>query len=377
MKDLRDKLKDNPFTYLHIIHPDLGSKKIHKAEGEARFKMVRERYEEFKQDGIFFRENKPCFYIYRQTKNGHPFTGIMAAVAVQDYLEGKIKIHEHTLAKREATFTHYLETTGINAEPVLLISEDSASLQSFFSRYTDHRSEYDFSTTNKVRHQLWVVDLDEDIRAIEAHFERTPHLYIADGHHRTASSAALYSKWIASGKIDSPDHPANYFMAFILDESTVRIYEFNRLVKDLNGLSSEEFLNKLRVHFEIIHCEAEHTPARKGEFALTLGKNWYSLVIREAGDELDSDLLTDIVLQPILGIGDLRKDKRIAFMEGPRGLHALQLEVEKGKFAAGFALFPVSGDELKSFADHGKCMPPKSTWVEPKLRSGLLIHELA
>lgn len=374
-KDLRDKLVGNPYSFLHIIHPDMGAKKMHKVQGEDRLHMVRSKFEEFCSDGILEKESKPLFYIYRQIKNGHPFTGLIAAVSVDDYKNGKIKIHEQTLSKRQSTFTQYLEVTGINAEPVLLMAQRSKELEDIYTHYLDFRPEYDFTTTNRDRHQLWVVDRDEDIAAIQAVYEKMPALYIADGHHRSASSAALRDNLLSRGSLDSA-HPSHLFLAYILDETTVRIYEFNRLVKDLNGLSVDQFLTQLGHHFYINESPSEYKPGQKGEFGLYLEKQWYCLTLKHSVDQLDAQVLSDIVLGPILNITDLRKDKRISFMEGPRGVDALRKEVDTKRSAAAFTLFPVSIDELKNIADQQQTMPPKSTWVEPKLRSGLVVYEL-
>jgi len=375
-KDLRDKLKGNPYTYLHVIHPDLGSRAIHKTQGEERMKLVRDRYDQFKTEGIFFREEKPFYYIYRQIKNGHAFTGIMATVAVQDYLDGRIRIHEHTLSSRESTFTSYLDRTGLNAEPVLLFHPEQAALDSFIIQSTEERPEYDFSTTNKVRHQLWIIRDEDDINFITGIYSNMAHVYIADGHHRCASSAALCEKWRQSGRITSKNHPAEFFLAYLLSASTMRIYEFNRLVRDLGQLTPEEFIERLRVSFEIIPSSTPVQPLAKGMFGMYLGTSWYTLTLRKPSPLLDTDILYQTILHPMLGIGDQKKDTRIRYMEGPRGISALETEVNKKRSAAAFTLCPVNPAELRAVADAGECMPPKSTWIEPKLRSGLLIHEL-
>jgi uncharacterized protein (DUF1015 family) len=376
-KDLRDKLFGNPYSFLHIIHPDLGVKKLHKKEVGARLQMVREKFEAFCKEGILEKESKPIFYLYRQIKNGHPFTGLIAGVSVDDYVNGKIKIHEQTLSKRQHTFTQYLEVTGINAEPVLLMSPTLPKLEDVYACYLDQRPEYDFTTTNRDRHQLWMIEDDAHIEEISKIFQSVPALYIADGHHRSASSASLRNLLREKDQENfSPNHPANFFLAYILDETTVRISEFNRLVKDLNGLDTERFLEKLSAHFYITLSPVPFKPAHKGEFGLYLQKQWYCLSLKHSSPELDAQLLSDKVLSPILGIHDLRKDKRVYFMEGPRGDDALRKEVDSGRAVAAFTLFPVSIEALKAIADANQTMPPKSTWVEPKLRSGLVVYEI-
>jgi uncharacterized protein (DUF1015 family) len=374
-RQLRNKLTENPFSFLHIIHPDMTATRLHKMNDlEARFKLVRSKYESFLQDEILEREENPAFYIYRQIKNGHPFTGIIGAVSVEDYLNGKIKKHEHTLARREETFVKYLNITSINAEPVLLMSQNSKIIEDIFEKYLELRPEYDFTTTNKVRHQLWVISDQKDQRMVQEAYAAMDALYIADGHHRSSSSARLYlqRKQIPGSNLKA----ASYCLAYILDESNVRIYEFNRIVKDLNGLSKEDFLTALRHHFYVNEAPAGYKPLGKGEFSMYLEKTWYALNLKHASRKLDAQILSDLVLGPVLGITDLRKDNRINFMEGPKGMDGLRSAVDKNKGGVGFGLFPVNVTELKEIADAGESMPPKSTWVEPKLRSGLVVYEL-
>ena len=373
-RQLRDKLTENPFSFLHIIHPDMSATKLHKtANLEDRFVQVRKKYERFLQDEILIREEKPAYYIYRQTKGGHPFTGIICAVSVQDYLEGKIKIHEQTLAKREETFVKYLDTTNINAEPVLLMSENSHVIEDIFEKYLNTRAEYDFTTTTKARHQLWIIDDDADIKKVTDAYAKMSALYIADGHHRSSSSARLAQMRRDSGK---QSYASEYCLAYVLAETNVRIYEYNRIVKDLNGLSEEDLLRALSQSFYVNEAPSHYKPMGKGEFSMYLNKQWYALNLKHHENKLDAQVLSDLVLQPILGIGDLRKDKRISFLEGPKGMEGLKHAIDKNKGGVAFGLFPVAIQEIKHIADEHLTMPPKSTWVEPKLRSGLVVYEL-
>jgi uncharacterized protein (DUF1015 family) len=371
---LRSKLTENPFSFLHIIHPDMTATNLHKTVdlGE-RFKQVRGKYDEFLAEGILKRDEQPSLYIYRQIKAGHAFTGIIGAVSVDDYVNGKIKIHEKTIAKREETFVQYLDITKINAEPVLLMAKDSKTIDDIIAQKTLERPEYDFTTTNKVHHQFWVLDDVGSIEAITNAYAQQDAFYIADGHHRSSSSALLFEKHKQS--ISNENDPMRYCLAYILSEENVRIYEFNRIVKDLNGLSDSEVLERLKIAFEISHVSSSFHPHRKGEMGLYLDGNWYKLNLKEASDVLDVQLLTDLVLEPIFGISDLRKDKRISFMEGPKGLEALSQTIDKQGTGAAFTLFAPTVEDIKRIADAGQTMPPKSTWVEPKLRSGLVVYE--
>ncbi len=374
-KQLRNKLTENPYSFLHIIHPDMTATKLHRTGNkDERFKLVRSRYEKFLADDILYKEEKACYYLYKQTKLGHPFIGIIAAVAVDEYLQGKIKIHEQTITQREDTFTNYLDITNINAEPVLLMSSNSRPLEDIFKKYTDTRPEYDFSTTDKVQHQLWVISDSNDQDIITKAYADVPAFYIADGHHRSSSSARLYEKRKSAHQ--TGNEPWNYCLAYILNESNVRIYEFNRIVKDLNGLSKEEFIQRISKTFYVNEAPENYRPMAKGEFSMYLDKQWYSLNIKHTSDELDTQLLSDLILSPILGITDLRKDKRIYFLEGPKGPDGLKKEMARHKEGVAFGLYPIPVQEIKKIADKGAIMPPKSTWVEPKLRSGLVVYEL-
>ena len=371
---LRSKLTENPYSFLHIIHPDMTATNLHKTvDLSERFTQVRGKYDSFLAEGILQRDKTPSLYIYRQIKAGHAFTGIIGAVSVDDYLNGNIKIHEKTIAKREETFVQYLNITKINAEPVLLMARDSRVVDDLIAKKTLERPEYDFTTTNKVHHQFWIVDDAESIQAIAQAYEEQEAFYIADGHHRSSSSALLFEKHKAS--ITAADDPMRYCLAYILPEENVRIYEYNRVVKDLNGLTTDELLSALRSHFSIEKQQSAYHPHHKREMGMYTGGIWYSLKLRESTDELDVQLLTDLVLTPILGIGDLRKDKRIGFVEGPKGLYYLQQTVDKQGDGVAFTLYPLAVADIKHIADAGKTMPPKSTWVEPKLRSGLVVYE--
>jgi uncharacterized protein (DUF1015 family) len=370
-KQLRSKLMENPFSFLHIIHPDMSATKLHQAGnlGE-RFQLVRSKYESFLSEEILQRDEAPSFYIYQQIKNNHAFIGIIGAVSIEDYLEGRIKIHEQTLSKREQTFVNYLDITNINAEPVLLMSDKSDQLTHLFDHYKSTRPEYDFTTTNRVRHMLWVVNDAAHTQEITAIYANMEALYVADGHHRSSSSAKLYQM-----RGSQPNDPSAQCLAYILQEDNVKIYPWHRVVHDLNGHTPESFLMELGSHFQIVPLASAEEPA-KGIFVMYLRKKWYQLIPLKLTDILDTQLLTDLILTPLLGINDLRKDKRIHFLEGPRGKEGLRHAVDKSKEGVGFMLHTTDVTDIKRIADGQQTMPPKSTWVEPKLRSGLVVYEL-
>ena len=372
---LRSKLTENPYSFLHVIHPDMTATQLHRITNlNERFEQVRKRYASFLEEGVLVRDETPSLYIYRQSRDHRSYTGIIAAVSVDDYLKGSVKRHEHTLSSRESTFVDYLNITRMNAEPVLLIAEYSHTIESIIDRHLRHRPEYDFTTTNRDHHQLWIIQDADDIQAISSAYAQMEAFYIADGHHRLGSSAQLYERYTDSDL--SEQHPLRYCLSYIINERDVRIYEYNRIVRDLNGLTPAEFLKKLESCFDMRAIPNAQVPAHASELTMYVGGSWYHLTWKKSNATIDAQRLTDDVLTPILGIHDLRKDKRVQFIEGPAGLDELANRVDRAGDGVGFSLYPVSIEALKHVADSSGSMPPKSTWIEPKLRSGLIVYEL-
>lgn len=379
--ELKSQLEYNPFSFLHIINP--GYKFQYEITGEKRFQLVKNRYLEFKEEEIFIQDKTPCYYFYKIITRTNMFSGIIAAASVQDYEDNVIKRHEDTIAQRENLFKDYLKVVGFNTEPVLLTYPDSEIMDGLMLKVMKGEPEYQFSTYNKEKHILWKIDSPEKVAKIKAEFENMPALYIADGHHRSASSYLLAKE----SKAANPDHtgnePYNYFMSFLISESKLQIYEFSRLIKDLNGLSKEEFLIQLDLWFRIENRGLEaYTPSKKHHFNMYLDGEFYSLYLRKTNYEftdslssLDTYILYQKILKPILDIQDLRNDNRIAYIPGRNDLIEVKTQVDKGNFAVGFGMLPLTIDELKKVADEGLTMPPKSTYIEPKLRSGLTIYE--
>lgn len=370
------KLNSNPYTFLHVINPDFSDKKT--SSGISKYRKVKERFEQFKQWGYFIEEEKPAFYVYQQQAENHVFTGIIAAVSVNDYIEGRVKIHEHTLASREEMFTNYLDVTGFNAEPVLLMHRPLATIGALKNRYMAQRPEYEFTSTDKILHLLWPVYDAADIQEIESAFSGLDALYIADGHHRCASSVRLAQK---RGLDKSKAH--NYFLSFLMPETTMRIHEFNRLVKNI-GMRPEDFLQALEEKFFVHEMESRmYRPTSLHEISMYMGGKWYALFCRpgtynpeDAVNSLDCQILSDNILSTILKIHDLRTDNRVGFSPGNTGPDGLKQAVDTGAYQVGFGLFPVSIEQLKRVANEGLVMPPKSTYIEPKLRSGLIVYNL-
>lgn len=379
---VESRLRDNPFSFLHIVNP--GYKFQLEISGKERYGMVRNRYEEFKEDGIFIQDEKPSFYIYKiVNRDGLEFMGIVGAASVEDYAAGIIKKHEDTLEYRELILKDYLKTVGFNAEAVLLTYPDNPDLEIIINFVTQSRAEYEFTTTYRDTHYLWNVDDKILLNKIEKIFASMPALYIADGHHRSASSYLL-SKEL---KEENPEHTGkeayNFFMSYLIPESNLKIYEFNRLVKDLNGLSKEEFLIRLDEKFRIENRGLDYyKPSKKHHFSMYLDGEFYSLYLRKskyqinnALDSLDAQILYVTILKPLLGIEDLRNDLRIEYSHGKKDLAYVQTVVDAGTFEVGFGLLPVTTEEMKKIADEGLKMPPKSTYIEPKLRSGVTVYE--
>lgn len=349
-----------------------------------RYSLVRNRYEEFKEDGIFMEEEKPCFYFYKiVNRDGLEFNGIVAAASVQDYEDDIIKKHEDTLEFRELVLKDYLKTIGFNAEAVLLTYPDNPRVSAIMEEVMQNRAEYEFTTTYRDTHYLWNISEDAIIQELQDLFLEIPSLYIADGHHRSASSYLLAKDLKEENPHHSGHEPYNYFMSFLIPESDLKIYEFNRLVKDLNGLSKEEFLIKLDGFFRIENRGSDYyKPSKKHHFSMYLDGEFYSLHLRKkkykidnALDSLDAQILYQTVLRPILGIEDLRNDQRIEYSHGKKELAYVQTVIDSGAFAVGFGMLPVTTEELKQIADEGLKMPPKSTYIEPKLRSGVTVYE--
>ena len=379
---VESRLRDNPFSFLHIVNPGYRFQK--EISGKQRYGLVKNRYQEFKEDGIFMQDEKPSFYIYKiVNRDGLVFHGIVGAASVQDYEDDIIKKHEDTLEFREDILKEYLKTIGFNAEAVLLTYPNNDALAAIINEIMESRPEYEFTTTYRDTHYLWNVDDEVLVKKIQNIYADMPSLYIADGHHRSSSSNLLAKEL----KEENPNHTGeeayNYFMCYLIPESDLKIYEFNRLVKDLNGLKKDEFLIKLDEYFRIENRGLDYyRPTEKHHFSMYLDGEFYSLHLRKgkykihnALDSLDAYILYVTILKPLLGIEDLRNDQRIEYSHGKRELAYVQTVVDSGAFEVGFGLLPVTTEELKRIADEGLKMPPKSTYIEPKLRSGVTVYE--
>lgn len=382
--ELKEKLAGNPFTFLHVINPDFADGGKTKPGSKERLQKIKNRFKGFIKENIFLRDASPAYYIYRQVKEGNTYIGIIGCTSIDDYMNGVIKIHEQTITTREEKLKDYLEVCEFNAEPVLFSYPNNKTIDSITDAHVHQRPDYDFTTTDKVRHTIWVVSDKKDVRTIAEQFAATPAVYIADGHHRSASST-LYGKIKRSTRKSITGKEAfNYYLGVFFPEDQLRIFDYNRLVKDLNNLTDEQFIKEIEKSFVVNKIEGnDFKPTRKHQLSMYLSQNWYSLESKEGTynssdpvGSLDAAILTDHILSPILNIHDLKTDKRIGFVPGIKGSKELKFQVDSGKAKAAFGLYPVSMEHLKWIADTNNIMPPKSTWVEPKMRSGLVIFSL-
>jgi uncharacterized protein (DUF1015 family) len=381
--DERESRMDyNPYSFLHIVNPGYKYDKI--ITGEQRYKLVRNRYLEFKEDGIFHQDESPSFYVYKiVNRHGQVFNGIIGATSAEDYENDVIKKHEDTIAKREDVFKSYLQTVGFNAEPVLLTYPDNDTIATIIKDTQKGYAEFEFTMTYRDTHYLWKIDDPETIAILKHEFENMNTIYIADGHHRSASSYLLYKDERHKNPNHTGNESYNFFMSYLIPESDLVIHEFSRLIKDLNGLSKEEFLIQLDAMYRIDNRgHMPYHPSKKHHFSMYLDGEFYSLYLRKTRyefktslDRLDAQLLYQTILKPILGIEDLRNDNRIEYVNGRHEIVTIKSSVDSGAFKVGFGMIPATVEQIKKIADEGLKMPPKSTYILPKLRSGITIYE--
>ena len=377
---LKARLESNPFTFIRIIHPEYDKTVKTAPNSRERFELVRKKYHEFIKDGILFQDEKPSIYIYRQTTPTNEFIGVIGGASVDEYNKDLIKKHEATLTSRESMFTNYLDIVGYNAEPVLLSYPNNEELEKIYAEIILERPEIEFSTTDRIKHELWIVS-EPHQKAIEKAFDKIPATYIADGHHRSASSSRLANERNQNCELNNQNH--DYFLAFFMDEKRMHILEFNRLVDHLNNLSETEFLSKLNDSFLVKQLTTSEKPSSEHQIIMNLNNQWFELICKPEiidNDDpvacLDAEILTNYILKPILGIEDLKTDESIHFIPGNLGIDAISEPIKQGKSKVGFFLFPVTMEQVIRVADNNGIMPPKSTYVEPKLRSGLTIYEI-
>ncbi len=385
-EEARAEAGDNEKSLYHIIRPEIDFPVGTDEHAPEVYEKAAENFAKFQKNGWLVQDDKEHYYIYAQTMNGKTQYGLVLCAYVDDYMSGAIKKHELTRKDKEEDRMKHVRVNNANIEPVFFAYPDNERLNDVVASYTAKEPEYDFTASlDGFRHRLWVVDKETDIAVITEEFAKMPSMYIADGHHRSAAAALVGKEKADNNPNHRGDEEYNYFMAVCFPANQLTIIDYNRVVKDLNGLSEQEFLVALSKHFSVEEKGTDiYKPAALHNFALYLGGKWYSLTAKEGTYDdndpigvLDVTISSNLILDEILGIKDLRTSKRIDFVGGIRGLGELKRRVDSGEMKMALALYPVSMKQLIDIADTGNIMPPKTTWFEPKLRSGLVIHKLS
>ena len=385
-EEARQEAGDNEKSLYHIIKPEINFPQGTSEYDPRVYESAAEHFQMFQEKGWLVQDAEDHYYIYAQTMDGKTQYGLVVGAYVNDYLTGVIKKHELTRKDKEEDRMKHVRVCDANMEPVFFAYPDNALLNELILRYAKTTPEYDFvAPIDGFRHQFWVISDSRDMEMITEEFRKMPSLYIADGHHRSAAAALVGAEKAKRNPNHAGTEEYNYFMAVCFQASQLTILDYNRVVKDLHGMSSEEFLAALGKNFEVeLKGSANYKPCHLHEFSLYLDGKWYSLTAKQGTYDdadpigvLDVDISSRLILDELLGIKDLRSDKRIDFVGGLRGLEELKRRVDSGEMRMALALYPVSMKQIMDIADSGKIMPPKATWFEPKLRSGLIIHKLS
>lgn len=382
--EARIEAQGNEKSLYHIIKPEIDFDQGTDEHAPFVYDKAVENFQMFQDKGWLVQDDKEQYYIYAQTMNGRTQYGFVVAANVDDYMKGRIKKHELTRRDKEEDRMKHVRINNANIEPVFFAFPDNIELETIIKQVTQKSAEYDFVSEDGFGHHFWIINDDKTIQQITQLFAEIPYLYIADGHHRSAAAALVGHEKALANPNHTGDEEYNFFLAVAFPASHLNIIDYNRVVKDLNGLSNEEFLSLISRNFEIENKGKEiYKPTKLHNFSLYLDGNWYSLTAKEGTyndndpiDVLDVTISSNLILRDILNIQDLRSDKRIDFVGGIRGLGELKKRVDSGEMVMALALYPVSMKQIIDIADTGNIMPPKTTWFEPKLRSGLIIHKL-
>lgn len=377
-----EEAKGNPWSFLNVVKPEITLPSETDHYSMAVYEAGKNNFQKLVKEGVFVQDKEECLYIYELIMDGRSQNGIVACASVDDYMKGHIKKHELTRPDKETDRKNHVRISMMNAEPVFFAYPANKALDNIVEEIKQNKPAYSFLADDNIQHRFWVVNKSEQIQSIITAFEKMPATYVADGHHRTAAAALVGNDL----KKENPNHTGkesyNYFLAVHFPDNQLAIMDYNRVVKDLNGHSAKSFLTGLANSFVVDKKGGvAYRPSRLHEFSMYLEGDWYSLMAkpgtyndRDPIGVLDVTILSEKVLEPLLAIHDLRTDKRIDFVGGMRGLNELERRVDSGEMAVAFALFPVSMKQLIDIADSGEIMPPKTTWFEPKLRSGLVVH---
>jgi len=383
--EAREEAKGNPHSFLHVVKPEIDLPEDVDVHSEQVYEKAKSNLQKLINDKVFMQDNVPVYYVYAQQMNGHMQYGLVGCAAVEDYLNDIIKKHELTRPDKEEDRKNHVRYTECNAEPVFFAYQDNQKIDVIVGEVIRKAPEYKFTAEDGVEHILWVVDEPQNVQDIQHIFQHeVPYTYVADGHHRTAAAALVGKEMQENNKSHTGNEEYNFFLAVHFPASQLKIIDYNRVVKDLNGLTPSDFLKKLEEHFGIQEKGADiYKPNGLHEMSMYLEGKWFQLKAKahtyddnDPIKTLDVTVLSNAVLDPILDIKNLRTSDRIDFVGGIRGLGELKKRVDSGEMKAAFALYPVSMQQLIDIADSGNIMPPKTTWFEPKLRSGLVLHSL-
>lgn len=383
-EEARTEAAGNEKSLYHIIKPEIDFEPGTDEHDPKVYEKAVENFRKFQENGWLVQDSKPCYYIYAQTMDGRTQYGFVVAASVDDYMNGRIKKHELTRRDKEEDRMKHVRNNRANVEPVFFTFPDNDSLEQILKQETAKEPTYDFVADDGFGHTFWVIDSDETIAKISSLFADIPNMYIADGHHRSAAAALVGAEMAKNNPNHTGSEEYNYFLAVCFPASHLKVMDYNRVVKDLNGLTTDEFLRRLEDNFVVEMKGSEvFKPGRLHEFSLYIDGKWYSLTAKPGTYNdadpigvLDVTISSDLILRDILGITDLRSDKRIDFVGGLRGLGELKRRVDSGEMRMALALYPVTMQQIIDIADSGNIMPPKTTWFEPKLRSGIIIHKL-
>lgn len=383
-EEARTEAAGNEKSLYHIIKPEIDFEPGTDEHDPKVYEKAVENFRKFQEKGWLVQDSKPCYYIYAQTMDGRTQYGFVVAASVDDYMNGRIKKHELTRRDKEEDRMKHVRNNRANVEPVFFTFPDNDSLEQILKQETAKEPTYDFVADDGFGHTFWVIDSDETIAKISSLFAGIPNMYIADGHHRSAAAALVGAEMAKNNPNHTGSEEYNYFLAVCFPASHLKVMDYNRVVKDLNGLTTDEFLRRLEDNFVVEMKGSEvFKPGRLHEFSLYIDGKWYSLTAKPGTYNdadpigvLDVTISSDLILRDILGITDLRSDKRIDFVGGLRGLGELKRRVDSGEMRMALALYPVTMQQIIDIADSGNIMPPKTTWFEPKLRSGIIIHKL-
>jgi uncharacterized protein (DUF1015 family) len=384
-EEARKEAEGNEMSLYHIIKPEINFEPGTDEHDPRVYQSAREHFDMFRKNGWLVQDEKENYYVYAQTMGDKVQYGLVVAADMEDYMQGRIKKHELTRKDKEEDRMKHVRVNNANIEPVFFAYKHVDELDKIIAKYTAKTPEYDFvAKIDGFGHKFWVIDDDEDIRRITELVAKIPAMYIADGHHRSAAAALVGNERKQQNPHHTGNEEYNFFLAVCFPDNQLNIMDYNRVVKDLNGLTDEQFLDKVRENFDVEDKGTEiYKPARLHNFSLYLSGHWYSLTAKQGRYNdadpigvLDVTISSDLILDKILGIKDLRSDKRIDFVGGIRGLGELKRRVDSGEMKVALALYPVTMQQIIDIADSGNIMPPKTTWFEPKLRSGLVIHEL-